>query len=120
MHPETSNITIGHCLRDPVSEVGWEPPDHDLIGVLVPEKIDPHAVAVLARLSPDSVELQKCSLIDSDGIVDIDIALLPGAAPVDGTGEIHAELGEWITERLVRSRAHPGVTILVGENQQGP
>ena len=52
MHPETSNITIGHCLRDPVSEVGWEPPDHDLIGVLVPEKIDPHAVAVLARVSP--------------------------------------------------------------------
>ena len=51
---------------DPVAEVGREPADHDLIGVLVPEVVDPHAVAVFAGVSPDDVELQERPLIGPD------------------------------------------------------
>ena len=32
-------------LRNPVAEVRREPADHDLVCVLVPEEVDPHAVA---------------------------------------------------------------------------
>lgn len=52
------------------------------------------------------MELQECPLISPDGIVDVvGLALLSGAAPADGTGEVHAELGERISECLVRGLA---------------
>ena len=103
---ETSNITVGHFLQDPVAEVGREPADHELVGVLIPEEVDSHAAAVLAGVAPDNVELQECPLISPDGIVDVvGLALLSGAAPADGTGEVHAELGERISECLVRGLA---------------
>ena len=51
--------------------MGREPADHDLIGVVVPEKVDPHAEAVLVGSSSDDVELQERPLCGSDGIVDV-------------------------------------------------
>ena len=106
---------------DPVAEVGRQPADDDLIRVLVPKEVNPHTEAVLVPGAALQMELQEGPLIGPDGIVDVvGIAFLPGTAPVDRTGEVHAVLGESIPERLVRSRAHPGVTVLVGEDQQGP
>ena len=106
-------------LRNPVAQVGRQPANDDLIRVLVPEEVDPHTVAVLAGAPPDDVELQEHALRGTDGIVDVvGIAFLPGAAFVDGPGEVHAVLGERIPERLVRSRAHPGIPVFVGEDQQ--
>lgn len=105
---------------DPVAEVGREPADHDLIGVVVPEEVDPHTVAVLVPVAALQMELQEHALCCSNGVVDVvGFAFLPGAAHVDGTGEVHAVLGERVSERLVRPRAHPGVPVLVGEDQQG-
>ena len=97
-----------------------EPADHDLVRDVVPEEVDPHAVAVLVGRPPDDVELQERPLSSPDGIVDVvGITFLPGATPADGTGEVHAVLGERIPERFVRARAHAGVPVFVGENQQG-
>lgn len=91
---------------DPVAEVGWQPADDDLIRVLVPEEVNPHTVAVLAGVPPDDVELQEHALRGADGILDVvGFALLTGAAFVDGTGEIHAILGEHIPKSLVRADA---------------
>ena len=60
--------------------MGREPADDDLIGVLVPEKVEPHTVAVLAGVSPDDVELQEHALRGTDGILDVvGFALLTGA-----------------------------------------
>ena len=67
------------------------------------------------------MELQEHPLCGPDGIIDVvGFAFLPGAAFVDGTGEVHAVLGERVPECLIRSRAHPGIPVFVGEDQQGP
>ena len=44
-------FSVQVCSTDPVAEVRREPADHDLIGVLVPEEVDPHAVAVLVPVA---------------------------------------------------------------------
>ena len=44
-------------LTDPVAEMRREPADHDLIGVLVPEEVDPHAIAVFVASPADDVVL---------------------------------------------------------------
>ena len=101
--------------------MGREPTDHDLVRVLVPEEVDPHTVAVLVPVAALQMELEEHPLCGPDGIVDVvGFAFLPGAAFVDRSGEVHAVLGECIPERLVRSRAHPGIPVFVGEDQEGP
>ena len=93
--------------------MGREPADHDLIGVVVPEKVDPHAEAVLVPVAALQMELQEHTLRGPDGIVDVvGFAFLPGAALVDGTGEIHAVLSESVPECLIRSRSCHAENVL--------
>lgn len=44
---ENAGFKAWESLRNPIAEVGREPADHDLVGVVVPEEVDPHTVAVL-------------------------------------------------------------------------
>ena len=65
-------------LQNSVAEVRWEPIDHDLIGVLVPEEADPHAAAVFVASSADDVVLEKDPSCVAYGVVDeVGIVLLP-------------------------------------------
>lgn len=98
-----------------------QPTDNDLTGFVIPEKIYPHAEAVLVSRAFDNVVLQKSPFRRSDGILDVvGVTFLTGATLVDGTGEIHPIVCESLTESLVRADAHPGIPVFVGEDQQGP
>ena len=106
---------------DSVAKVGREPVDYDLISVLVPGKINPHAEEVLVDSSSDNVELQERTLSSPEGVIHVVIFTpLPGADCVDLTREIHPVSGKSLPESLVRPDAHPGIPVFVGEDQQGP
>ena len=98
-----------------------QPADDDLTGFVIPEKVYPHAEAVLVRRAFDNVVLQKSPFCRSDGILDVvGFPFLTGATLVDGTGEIHPIICKCIAESVVRADTHPGVPVFVGEDQQGP
>lgn len=98
-----------------------QPPDNDLTGFVIPEKVYPHAEAILMCRAFGNVILQKSPFRRSDGILDVvGFTFLTGATLVDGTGKIHPIVCKRITESLVRADTHPGVTVFFGEDQQGP
>lgn len=98
-----------------------QPTDNDLTGFVIPEEVYPHAEAVLVCHAFGNVVLQKSPFRRSDGILNvIGFLVLTGAAPVDGTGEIHPIVCESFTESLVRADAHPGIPVFFGEDQQSP
>ena len=70
----------------------WQPANNDLLGAVIPEEVDSHAETILVSRSFDEVELQECSIVCSDGIVDVVcITFLPSARLVNGPREFHAK-----------------------------
>ena len=96
-----------------------EPSDYNLIALLIPEEVDPHAVARLTRVASLNVKLKHSAIVASRWIInEIGIALLTGSGFIDGTGKIHAIFCQRSSKGLIAANPHATVAVFIGEDKK--